>query len=73
MAVVLYRGKEILRVNPLQMKSYIKRGWALNKEGKIPGDEPKLSDEEQESNMLREMNILPSLANRMIGATAIPV
>ena len=73
MAVVLYRGDEQIRVEPKRMQSYFDQGWALNRDGKLPGQEPQISEPEKEKNILREMGILPSLNNRVIGATAIPV
>lgn len=73
MAVVLYRGDEITRVEPKRLQSHLDNGWALDKEGTLPGDGQKLSEPEEEKAMLREMGILPSLDNRVIGATAIPV
>lgn len=36
MAVVLYRGDEVTRVQPQEMQNFFKRGWALNKAGDLP-------------------------------------
>lgn len=71
MAVVLYKGDDEIRVEPKRLKSHISQGWSLKKGGAAVL--PERAQAPDDTEMLKRMNILPSVDNVIIGATNIPV
>jgi hypothetical protein len=74
MSVEVFRGEgeglEQKLVEPKRLTGHLKTGWRLEK---YPEDVVVVNKIEDETGMLQQMNILPSIHNVIIGATCVPV